>query len=180
MHVEAWGLNHSLYLPYVMHGRPSVAASFSLRPQDSLWDGAHDARLTGDVVDEIPGGKVDRADWSGVPDDLGDGVCPRHKLSLPYPSFPLVDCDRCSRTTRPESSPALPAPGYSLPAMPRVLASVCSQPACGVSGSVTQVLGALVAKILRAFFCLKMAGWVCAAWAVLGPWCEIYLALGLE
>ena len=64
MHVEAWGLNHSLYLPYVMHGRPSVAASFSLRPQDSLWDGAHDARLTGDVVDEIPGGKVDRADWS--------------------------------------------------------------------------------------------------------------------
>ena len=84
MHVEAWGLNHSLYLPYVMHGRPSVAASFSLRPQDSLWDGAHDARLTGDVVDEIPGGKVDRSDWSGVPDDLGDGVCPHHKLSLPY------------------------------------------------------------------------------------------------
>eukprot|EP01048_Picozoa_sp_COSAG05_P006492 COSAG05_NODE_422_length_9952_cov_41.878336_2_plen_76_part_00 len=67
-----------------MHGRPSVAASFSLRPQDSLWDGAHDARLTGDVVDEIPGGKVDRSDWSGVPDDLGDGVCPHHKLSLPY------------------------------------------------------------------------------------------------
>ena len=62
MHVEAWGLNHSLYLPYVMHGRPPVAASFSLRPQDSLWDGAHDARPTGDVVDEIPGGKVDRAD----------------------------------------------------------------------------------------------------------------------
>ena len=84
MHVEAWGLNHSLYLPYVMHGRPPVAASFSLRPQDSLWDGAHDARLTGDVVDEIPGGKVDRADWSGVPDDLGGGVCPHHKLSLPY------------------------------------------------------------------------------------------------
>ena len=55
-----------------------------LRPRDSLWDGAHDARLTGDVVDEIPGGKVDRADWSGVPDDLGDGVCPHHKLSLPY------------------------------------------------------------------------------------------------
>ena len=67
MHVEAWGLNHSLYLPYVMHGRPSVAASFSLRPQDSLWDGAHDARLTGDVVDEILGGKVDRADWSVAP-----------------------------------------------------------------------------------------------------------------
>ena len=89
-----------------MHGRPPVAASFSLRAQDSLWDGAHDARLTGDVVDEIPGGKVDRADWSGVPDDLGDGVCPRHKLSLPYPSFPLVDCDRCSRTTRPGSNPA--------------------------------------------------------------------------
>ena len=69
MHVEAWGLNHSLYLPYVMHGRPSVAASFSLRPQDSLWDGAHHARLTGDVVDEILGGKVDRADWSVAPDD---------------------------------------------------------------------------------------------------------------
>ena len=49
MHVEAWGLNHSLYLPYVMHGRPSVAASFSLRPQDtcSLWDGAHDAGSAG-------------------------------------------------------------------------------------------------------------------------------------
>ena len=87
MHVEAWGLNHSLYLPYVMHGRPSVAASFSLRPQDSLWDGAHDARLTGDVVDEIPGGKVDRADWSGVPDDPRTGARPRHKLSLPYPAF---------------------------------------------------------------------------------------------
>ena len=87
MHVEAWGLNHSLYLPYVMHGRPSVAASFSLRPQDSLWDGAHDARLTGDVVDEILGGKVDRADWSVAPDDPGAGARPRHKLSLPYPAF---------------------------------------------------------------------------------------------
>ena len=87
MHVEAWGLNHSLYLPYVMHGRPSVAASFSLRPQDSLWDGAHDARLTGDVVDEILGGKVDRADWSVAPDDPGTGARPRHKLSLPYPAF---------------------------------------------------------------------------------------------
>ena len=86
-----------------MHGRPPVAASFSLRPQESLWDGAHDARLTGDVVDEILGGKVDRADWSGVPDDPQTGARPRHKLSLPYPSFPLVDCDRCSRTTRPES-----------------------------------------------------------------------------
>ena len=89
MHVEAWGLNHSLYLPYVMHGRPSVAASFSLRPQDSLWDGAHDARLTGDVVDEILGGKVDRADWSVAPDDPGDGARPRHKLSLPYRPFLL-------------------------------------------------------------------------------------------
>ena len=87
MHVEAWGLNHSLYLPYVMHGRPSVAASFSLRPQDSLWDGAHDARLTGDVVDEILGGKVDRADWSVAPDDPGTGARPRHKLSLPYRAF---------------------------------------------------------------------------------------------
>ena len=180
MHVEAWGLNHSLYLPYVMHGRPSVAASFSLRPQDSLWDGAHDARLTGDVVDEILGGKVDRADWSGVPDDLGDGVCPRHKLSLPYPSFPLVDCDRCSRTTRPESMSAFPAPGYSLPAMPRVLASVCSQPACGVSGSVTQVLGALVVKSGALRVRADLARGFRAAWAVLGPWCEIYLALGLE
>ena len=27
---------------------------------------------------------------------------------------------------------------------------------------------------------MELAGWVCAAWAVLGPWCEIYLALGLE
>ena len=81
MHVEAWGLNHSLYLPYVMHGRPSVAASFSLRPQDSLWDGAHHARLTGDVVGEILGGKVDRADWSVAPDDPGTGARPRHKLS---------------------------------------------------------------------------------------------------
>ena len=25
MHVEAWGLNHPLYLPYVMHGRPPMA-----------------------------------------------------------------------------------------------------------------------------------------------------------
>ena len=25
-----------------------------------------------------------------------------------------------------------------------------------------------------------LAGWVCAAWAVLGPWCEIHLAPGLE
>mgnify|MGYP003324890679 CR=1 FL=1 len=90
MHVEAWGLNHSLYLPYVMHGRPSVAASFSLRPQDSLWDGAHHARLTGDVVDEILGGKVDRADWSVAPDDPGTGARPRHKLSLPY--RPLSSC----------------------------------------------------------------------------------------
>ena len=106
MHVEAWGLNHSLYLPYVMHGRPSVAASFSLRPQDSLWDGAHDARLTGDVVDEILGGKVDRADWSVAPDDHRTGARPRHKPSLPYRAFPLVKLHRCSRTTRPGSNPA--------------------------------------------------------------------------
>ena len=70
-----------------MHGRPSVAASFSLRPQDSLWDGAHDARLTGDVVDEILGGKVDRADWSVAPDDPRTGARPRHKSSLPYRAF---------------------------------------------------------------------------------------------
>ena len=95
MHVEAWGLNHPLYLPYVMHGRPSVAASFSLRPEDSLWDGAHDARLTGDVVDEILGGKVDRADWSVAPDDPRTGARPRHKSSLPYRSF----CSSC-RTGR--------------------------------------------------------------------------------
>ena len=103
MHVEAWGLNHSLYLPYVMHGRPSVAASFSLRPQDSLWDGAHDARLTGDVVGEILGGKVDRADWSVAPDDHRTGARPRHKPSLPYRAFSLVKLHRCSRTTRPGS-----------------------------------------------------------------------------
>ena len=95
MHVEAWGLNHSLYLPYVMHGRPSVAASFSLRPQDSLWDGAHDARLTGDVVDEILGGKVDRADWSVAPDDPRTGARPRHNPSAPYRAF----CSSC-RTGR--------------------------------------------------------------------------------
>ena len=58
-----------------------------MRPHDSLWDGAHDARLTGDVVDEILGGKVDRADWSVAPDDPGTGARPRHKLSLPYPAF---------------------------------------------------------------------------------------------
>ena len=58
-----------------------------LRPHDSLWDGAHDARLTGDVVDEILGGKVDRADWSVAPDDPRTGARPRHKLSLPYPAF---------------------------------------------------------------------------------------------
>ena len=87
MHVEAWGLNHSLYLPYVMHGRPSVAASFSLRPQDSLWDGAHDARLTGDVVDEILGGKVDRADWSVAPDDPRTGARPRPNPCAPYRAF---------------------------------------------------------------------------------------------
>ena len=90
MHVEAWGLNHSLYLPYVMHGRPSVAASFSLRPQDSLWDGAHDARLTGDVVGEILGGKVDRADWSVAPDDPRTGARPRHNSSAPYRAFSFV------------------------------------------------------------------------------------------
>ena len=55
-----------------------------LRPHDSLWDGAHDARLTGDVVDEILGGKVDRADWSVAPDDHRTGARPRHKPSLPY------------------------------------------------------------------------------------------------
>ena len=89
MHVEAWGLNHSLYIYRTScWTAAAVAASFSLRPQDSLWVGAHDARLTGDVVDETPGCEVDRAGWSGVPDDLGDGVCPHHKpfppLSRPF------------------------------------------------------------------------------------------------
>ena len=55
-----------------------------MRPHDSLWDGAHDARLTGDVVDEILGGKVDRADWSVAPDDHRTGARPRHNSSLPY------------------------------------------------------------------------------------------------
>ena len=96
MHVEAWGLNHSLYLPYVMHGRPSVAASFSLRPQDSLWDGAHHARLTGDVVDEILGGKVDRADWSVAPDDHRTGARPRHNSSAPYRAF-CSSCAQCHK-----------------------------------------------------------------------------------
>ena len=86
-----------------------MAASFSLRPQDSLWVGAHDARLTGDVVDETPGCKVDRADWSGVPDDLGDGVCPHHKLSLPYRAlsscpFAQVFEDDATRFRTPQNS----------------------------------------------------------------------------
>ena len=113
MHVEAWGLNHPLYLPYVMHGRPSVAASFSLRPQDSLWDGAHHARLTGDVVDEILGGKVDRADWSVAPDDPGTGARPRHKLSLPYPAFsscPFAQVDEDDATRILIAFPAQPPP----------------------------------------------------------------------
>ena len=146
MHVEAWGLNHSLYLPYVMHGRPSVAASFSLRPQDSLWDGAHDARLTGDVVDEILGGKVDRADWSVAPDDPRTGARPRHKSSLPYRSF----CSSCrtgrNARVRPVFSYAFPAPAPSLVAMRRVLASVCLQPARQVTPRVTQVLATCVIK----------------------------------
>ena len=28
--------------------------------------------------------------------------------------------------------------------------------------------------------CLKLAGWLCAGQAVVGPWCEKYLGLGLE
>ena len=56
----------------------------------SLWDGAHDARLTGDVVDEILGGKVDRADWSGVPDDPRTVARPRHNSSAPYRAFSFV------------------------------------------------------------------------------------------
>ena len=58
-----------------------------LRAQDSLWDGAHDARLAGDVVDEIPFCKVDRADWSVANDDLGGGVCPRPNPAAPYRAF---------------------------------------------------------------------------------------------
>ena len=64
--------------------------------------------------------------------------------------------------------------------MPRVLASVCSQPACGVSGSVTQVLGALVVKSGALRVRADLARGFRAAWAVLGPWCEIHLAPGLE
>ena len=86
-----------------------MAASFSLRPQDSLWVGAHDARLTGDVVDETPGCEVDRADWSGASDDLGDGVCPHHKLSLPYRAlsscpFAQVFEDDATRFRTPQNS----------------------------------------------------------------------------
>ena len=146
MHVEAWGLNHSLYLPYVMHGRPSVAASFSLRPQDSLWDGAHDARLTGDVVDEILGGKVDRADWSVAPDDPGTGARPRHKLSLPYPAFSSCPFAQVDEDDATRIFPAFPAPAPSLVAMRRVLASVCLQPARQVTPRVTQVLATCVIK----------------------------------
>ena len=91
-----------------------------MRPHDSLWDGAHDARLTGDVVDEILGGKVDRADWSGVPDDPRTGARPRHKLSLPYPAFSScpfaqVDEDDATRISLyfPRSPANLVAIGHS-------------------------------------------------------------------
>ena len=97
-----------------------MAASFSLRPQDSLWVGAHDARLTGDVVDETPGCKVDRADWSGVPDDLGDGVCPHHKLSLPYRAlsscpFAQVFEGRCDQVPNPAKLAAASLDGEKAP-----------------------------------------------------------------
>ena len=84
-----------------------------LRPHDSLWDGAHDARLTGDVVDEILGGKVDRADWSVAPDDPGTGARPRHKLSLPYPAFsscPFAQVDEDDATRILIAFPAQPNP----------------------------------------------------------------------
>ena len=151
-----------------------------LRPHDSLWGGAHDARLTGDVVDEILGGKVDRADWSVAPDDPRTGARPRHKSSLPYRSF----CSSC-RTGRnarvrpvfflrtPRAAPqAWRLAGTAILSTVRAL----SLRAATDRAELTE----LVVKFLRAFFCLKMAGWICAAWAVLGPWCEIYLALGLE
>ena len=64
--------------------------------------------------------------------------------------------------------------------MAAVLASAYFLPAAAIGTSSTQVLATCVIKILRAFFCLDLAGWVCAAWAVLGPWCEIHLAPGLE
>ena len=70
-----------------------------LRPHDSLWDGAHDARLTGDVVDEILGGKVDRADWSGVPDDLPQkpaSAPPRTCRTAPNISLHVEDLPRTS------------------------------------------------------------------------------------
>ena len=133
MHVEAWGLNHSLYLPYVMHGRPSVAASFSLRPQDSLWDGAHHARLTGDVVGEILGGKVDRADWSVAPDDHRTGARPRHKLSLPYPAFSSCPFAQVDEDDATRISYALRAPAFSRCATHRPGICVSPQKLVGVN-----------------------------------------------
>ena len=80
-----------------------------MRPHDSLWDGAHDARLTGDVVDEILGGKVDRADWSVAPDDPGTGARPRHKLSLPYPAFSSCPFAQVDEDDATRIFPAFPA-----------------------------------------------------------------------
>ena len=74
----------------------------------------------------------------------------------------------------------LPAPATKLPAMPAVLASTCPEPAAGVSWSLTQVLYMKTENPARFVFAQIWQGWICAAWAVLGPWCEIYLALGLE
>ena len=64
--------------------------------------------------------------------------------------------------------------------MPAVLASTCPEPAAGVSWSLTQVLYIKTENPARFVFAQICQGWICAAWAVLGPWCEIYLALGLE
>ena len=43
---------------YAHGGMVMVGGWLLARPQDSLWDGAHDARLTGDVVDETPRGCI--------------------------------------------------------------------------------------------------------------------------
>ena len=157
-----------------------MAASFSLRPQDSLWVGAHDARLTGDVVDETPGCKVDRADWSGVPDDLGDGVCPHHKLSLPYRALSSCPFAQVFEDDATRIGPAkLAAVGSDAGIWPR--GEACRGRQMGhFSASESQASVRTSEKSGALRVRLELAGWLCAGRAVVGPWCEKYLVLGLE
>ena len=99
-----------------MDGRRWLQA-FLCGRKDSLWDGAHDARLTGDVVDEIPGGKVDRADWSVAPDDPRTGARPRPNSSAPYRAFSFVVYAGRRWKSAPRFLAALPAPALKVPKM---------------------------------------------------------------